>query len=393
MPESGIPAWEDGSWTSLPALNQNVSADVCVVGLGGSGLTCVNALLALGKTVVGIDAGLIGGGAAGRNGGFLLAGTSEFYHDSVESLGHDRARRLYELTLDEIARISTDTPEVVRATGSLRIAGSRDEESDISRQLNALCADGFRAEPYNGAEGRGLLVPDDAAFQPLGRCRLLAGKAIAGSARLYERTAAAHVDSGRVETVEGVVISCERVVVAVDGRLEVLLPELSSRVRTARLQMLASAPAPEVSIPRPVYSRYGYDYWQQLPDKRVVVGGCRDQEMDSEWTTERSITVTLQARLEALLRGTIGVTGPITHRWAAHVAFSEGELPVFEEVRKDVIAIGAYSGTGNVIGALYGRMAAEFAATGISGIATSIGLSPARPSAPSRTPGRNTRVA
>jgi glycine/D-amino acid oxidase-like deaminating enzyme len=264
---------------------------------------------------------------------------------------------------------------------------------DISRQLNALCNDGFRAEAYDGPEGRGLLVPDDAAFQPLGRCRLLARTAIAGGARLYEKTAAAHVDSGRVETAEGPVISCERVVVAVDGRLEVLLPELSSRVRTARLQMLASAPAPEVSIPRPVYSRYGYDYWQQLPDKRVVVGGCRDQEMDSEWTTDRSITGTLQARLEALLRETIGVNQAITHRWAAHVAFSEGELPVFEEVRKDVIAIGAYSGTGNVIGALYGRMAAELAATGSSGMATSIGLSSARPSAPSRTPGRNTRVA
>ena len=393
MPESGIPAWEDGSWTALPPLTRNVIADVCVVGLGGSGLTCVNALLSLGRTVVGIDAGLIGGGAAGRNGGFLLAGTSEFYHDSVESLGRDRARKLYQLTLDEISRIAADTAEVVRRTGSLRIAGSADEESDIARQLEALRHDGFSAEPYDGPEGRGLLVRDDAAFQPLGRCRLLARKAIAGGANLYEKTAAAHVDSGRVETTEGFVISCERVVVAIDGRLEVLLPELSPRVRTARLQMLASAAAPEVSIPRPVYSRYGYDYWQQLPDKRVVVGGCRDEEMDAEWTTERSITQTMQARLEKLLRQTIGVCQPVTHRWAAHVSFSEGELPVFEEVRKGVFAIGAYSGTGNVIGALYGRMAAEFAATGISETAASIGLSPARPSTPSRTPGRNTRVA
>jgi gamma-glutamylputrescine oxidase len=393
VPESGIPAWEDGSWTPLPALKQNIAADVCVIGLGGSGLTCVNALLSLGHTVIGIDAGLIGGGAAGRNGGFLLAGTSEFYHDSVESLGRDRARRLYQLTLDEINRIASDTPEVVRRTGSLRIAGSAEEEGDISRQLNALRTDGFRAEPYHGPEGRGLLVPDDAAFQPLGRCRLLARKAIAGGARLYEKTAAVHLEPCRVHTAEGHLISCERVVAAIDGRLEALLPELSSRVRTARLQMLATAPAPEVSIPRPVYSRYGYDYWQQLPDTRVVVGGCRDQEMDAEWTTERSISQTMQARLEKLLRGTIGVSQPVTHRWAAHVSFSDGELPVFEEVRKGVIAIGAYSGTGNVIGALYGRMAADIAATGHSEMAASIGLSAARPSTPSRTPGRNTRVA
>jgi glycine/D-amino acid oxidase-like deaminating enzyme len=349
--------------------------------------------LAQGRTVVGIDAGLIGGGAAGRNGGFLLAGTSEFYHDSIESLGRDRARRLYQMTIEEIARISSDTPQVVRRTGSLRIAGSADEELDIASQRAALRADGFTADEYEGPEGRGLLVPDDAAFQPLGRCRLLATQAMANGARLYENSPAVHVENGRVDTAEGAVISCGRIVIAIDGNLETLLPELSSRVRTARLQMLASAPAPEVSIRRPVYSRYGYDYWQQLPDKRVVVGGCRDQEMESEWTSQRTITQSVQARLETLLRRKIGVKQAVTHRWAALVAYSEGELPVFEEVRPGVIAIGAYSGTGNVIGALFGRMAAEFVATGRSQLAASIGLNPARPATPSRTPGRNTRVA
>lgn len=393
MSEAGIPAWEDGNWEPLRPFTEDIETDVCVVGLGGSGLTCINALLSLGKRVVGIDGGIIGGGAAGRNGGFLLAGTSEFYHDSIESLGRDRARRLYRMTLEEIDRIAADTPAVVRRTGSVRIAGSLDEEDDISRQLAALRNDDFSAEPYDGPEGRGLLVPDDAAFQPLGRCRLLATRAMANGARLYENSRALHAGTHRVETAQGAVISCDRVVIAIDGRLEVLLPELASRVRTARLQMLASAPAPDISIPRPVYSRYGYDYWQQLPDKRVVVGGCRDQEVESEWTTERSITNSMQARLENLLRETIGVVQPVTHRWAALVSFSEGELPVFEEVRPGVIAIGAYSGTGNVVGALFGRMAAEFAATGGSAMAASIGLSPAKPSTPSRTPGRNTRVA
>jgi gamma-glutamylputrescine oxidase len=52
------------------------------------------------------------------------------------------------------------------------------------------------------------------------------------------------------------------VVVAVDGCLEDLMPELKGRVRTARLQMLATAPAPEVKFTLPVYRRYGYDYWQ-----------------------------------------------------------------------------------------------------------------------------------
>ena len=83
-----IPAWvERLESVDYPMLTGDFEADVCVVGLGGSGLSCVHELLRLGQRVIGIDAGTVGGGAAGRNGGFLLAGTAEFYHDTVAALG------------------------------------------------------------------------------------------------------------------------------------------------------------------------------------------------------------------------------------------------------------------------------------------------------------------
>ncbi|HWT25696.1 MAG TPA: FAD-dependent oxidoreductase, partial [Solirubrobacteraceae bacterium] len=71
---AGVPVWGDPrAWRTLPPLRGEVEADVCVVGLGGSGLAAVGAALAAGATVAGVDAGPVGGGAAGRNGGFLLA--------------------------------------------------------------------------------------------------------------------------------------------------------------------------------------------------------------------------------------------------------------------------------------------------------------------------------
>ncbi|HUQ99682.1 MAG TPA: FAD-dependent oxidoreductase, partial [Gemmatimonadaceae bacterium] len=206
------PAWDDSPWTSLPRLTSNIQTDVCVVGLGGSGLTCLHALLDRGVRVVGIDALSVGGGAAGRNGGFLLAGTSQFYHDSVESLGRERARSIYQLTIDEIDRIAAQTPHVVTRTGSLRIAGSKEEEADCARQLQALKADGFPGEHYEGPEGRGLLVPDDASFQPLARCRALATSAQSSGALLFEQTPALDVAAGRVRTPSGT-IECNKVVV------------------------------------------------------------------------------------------------------------------------------------------------------------------------------------
>src|SRR6185312_5764020 len=83
-----VPVWDDLTWRPLAALNSGVTTDVCVIGLGGSGLTAVSELLALGRRVVGIDAADVAAGAAGRNGGFLLGGTADFHHDAVAAIGH-----------------------------------------------------------------------------------------------------------------------------------------------------------------------------------------------------------------------------------------------------------------------------------------------------------------
>ncbi|HEX6909868.1 MAG TPA: FAD-binding oxidoreductase [Longimicrobium sp.] len=352
------PVWDDHDWTHLPRLDGDVRADVCVVGLGGSGLTAVDELLRRGASVVGIDAGIVAAGAAGRNGGFLLAGTYDFYHDAVARYGRERARTIYGLTVDEIRRIAHEAPRAVRLTGSVRLADSDEEIEDCRRQLDAMRADGLPVEWYAGPEGQGLLIPTDGAFDPLLRCRIMARRAAKAGARLYEHAPALDVRPGEVRTPAGTV-RCGRVIVAVDGRLEGILPELAGRVRTARLQMLATEPTDEVRVPRPVYARWGYEYWQQLPDGRVALGGFRDVGGEGEWTREAVPGDVVQARLERFLRERIGVRAPVTHRWAGCVGFTDTGLPVLEEVRPGVWAAGGYSGTGNVIGALCGRAAAE----------------------------------
>lgn len=355
-----LPVWDDAPWTPLPALAGDVDADVCVVGLGGSGLTAISELLSHGVKVVGLEAGTVAGGAAGRNGGLLLAGTAMFYHDAVASLGRGRARRLYELTLREMDRITAGTPELIRRVGSLRIAADEAEWDDCLAQLRAMTADGLKVELYSGPEGRGLLFPRDGVFQPLARCRALACRVREAGAQLFETSPARTLSGGEVTTPNGRV-RCRAVVVAVDGRLETLLPELVGRVRTARLQMLATAPTAEISLPRPVYLRNGYEYVQQLPNKRIALGGFRDRGGEAEWESTGRPSEGVQGRLERFLRDDLEVSAPITHRWAAPVGYTENGLPVLEEVRPKLWAVGGYSGTGNVVGALLGRVAARLA--------------------------------
>ncbi len=363
MSIENLPVWDDRAWSPLPRLSRDMETDNCVVGLGGSGLTVIEELLARGESVIAIDAGDVGAGAAGRNGGFLLAGAYDFYHDAVRLHGRERALAIYSATLEEIRRIADAAPGTVRFTGSSRLAASPWEMDDCRAQLAAMRADGLGCEWYDGEDGVGLTLPADASFNPLARCRVLATHARAAGAQLFARTPMLALDGTRVVTPQGTVFA-RRVFIAVDGHLERLLPELSGRVRTARLQMLATAPTTERIVPCPMYYREGYEYWQQTSDGRIAIGGFRDKAGDSEWSHDPTPTAPVQAMLETFLRTHLGVTAPVTHRWAACAAYSDTGLPVLQQVRDHVFAIGAYSGTGNVIGALCGRAVVALAVDG-----------------------------
>jgi len=99
--------------------------DVLVIGLGGSGLTAIHTLLKQKPQlkVIGIDgANIVGSGASGRNGGFLLAGFDEFYHEDCERMGRDKCKARYLETIDELEYQLKEFPECCTQTGSLRIA-------------------------------------------------------------------------------------------------------------------------------------------------------------------------------------------------------------------------------------------------------------------------------
>ncbi len=335
-----------------PRLEGTHHADLCVVGLGGSGLAALRAGIDAGLSVIGVDAGAVASGAAGRNGGFLLAGPAWFHHDARDRIGADLAARMYALTIGELERMASLA--TVRRVGSLRVAASDDERDDIARHMQALRDDGFAADAYEGPEGEGLLIPDDGVFDPHATCVATAQRLELDGALLHERSPVVSLGDGGVVTEHGEV-HAPRVVVAVDGGLGELVPTLAHQVSTWRLQMVATAPIPRRISPFAVYSRFGYDYWQQLPDGRIALGGGRDVGGAGERDAPLGITPEVQAHMEHVLRQQIGVDAPITHRWSGRVGYTTDGMPVCADVADGVVAIGGYCGTGNVIGRMMGR--------------------------------------
>lgn len=352
-------AWLEGlpAWDPLPSLSGKLRADVCVVGLGGSGLAAVRRLQEQGLSVVGLDAGQVAGQAAGRNGGLLLGGIAAFHHVAERQLGREVAVAWYRDTLQELERMLAETPAHTRRTGSLRIAADAHELEDCGAQLLSMRAAGLPVEEYSGPEGEGLLFPLDGTYNPVARNRQLASLALADGAHLFEHSPVTSLSGRLVETPAGRV-ECLAVLVAADGRLAELLPELATSVKPLRLQMLACDPIPP-RYARPVYFRHGFEYWQQLADGRVLLGGFRDHGGEGEWYADPVPGGVVQERLERFLREKLRIDSPISHRWAATVGYRSELLPYFGQVRDGVWATGGYNGTGNVVGSLLGRRLAD----------------------------------
>lgn len=154
----------------------------------------------MGRLTIGIDADDCGAGAAGRNGGFLLAGMADFYHDEVKKLGRDYSRTRYLETIEELNKFYDEYPGIARKCGSLRIAETDEEMKDCTEQYNAMKADNLPVEWYDGPEGKGLLMETDGVFNPMARVRSLAQKVINLGARLYGKTRAMKVTGNSVLT-------------------------------------------------------------------------------------------------------------------------------------------------------------------------------------------------
>jgi gamma-glutamylputrescine oxidase len=370
-------AWDDdpvvAAWGGLPPLDGDRTADICVVGLGASGLAAVRAGVDRGLSVIGIEAGRMASGAAGRNGGFLLGGPAKQLHCCIESWGVEAALWLYRETLAELDALEAELGAgVVRRVGSLRLAGLPGEASteseaedrvaelaDCALEAMALAAVGIPVEVYDGSLGRGNFMPLDAAVNPARRA-VETAQALRGRASLHEYTAATAIGAGQVVTTAGV-ISAGAIVVAVDGRLETLLPELAGRSRTTRLQMLATEPVSPGRLPCPVYGRWGYDYAQQDASGRLYVGGGRDRFVDAEWTTDPEPTDEVQGYIESVAARMAGQPVSVTHRWGASVGYTEDGRALCTEVADGVVACGGYNGTGNLVGPVAARAALALA--------------------------------
>ncbi len=328
-----------------------------MIGGGVTGCSCALTLAERGVRVRLHEAGEIAAGASGRNGGFALRGATAAYDRARVDVGAEPARRLMALSEGALDRMEQLAGDAFRRVGSFRLAADAAERDELRAEYDALREDGFAvdwvdelAAPLDRLYAGAIHHPPDGALQPARWVRRLAAHAAAAGADVREH------DPVRVEALDA-----DLVVVAGDGFTAALLPELAQQVRATRGQVLATAPLAELRYPSPHYARSGYDYWQQLPDGRLVLGGNRDASLETEDTDVIATTAAIQQGLDELAERLVGVRPEVTKRWAGIWGTTPDLLPLVGPVpgRDGVWVAGGYSGHGNALGLACGELVAR----------------------------------
>lgn len=350
-----IPFWLEEDGPRVPVRERD-AVDVAIIGAGITGCSSALALARGGLSVRVHDARGIAEGASGRNGGFALRGPATRYDVARDTYGAEVARELWARTEGALDRLEALAGDAFRRTGSLRLAADAEERVEVRAEYEAQREDGFEAEwrddlPRLRPDFRGAIFhPPDGALQPARFVRRLAVMAAAEGVEFSEHRRVGSLDE----------LDAEQVLIATDGSGRGLLPDLDETLWPARGQVLATAPLTGRLFDCPHYARQGFDYWHQLEDGRIVLGGFRDFSILTEMTDEETTTEPIQQALDAFLVELLGDLPKVTHRWAGIFALTQDLLPLVGRVptRDGVWVSAGYTGHGNVLGLMCGELVA-----------------------------------
>jgi gamma-glutamylputrescine oxidase len=362
----------------LPALEGAEAADVCVIGGGYTGLSAALHLAEAGLDVVLVEAQRVGWGASGRNGGQLGSGQRRDQAWLERRFGEGRARALWDLAeeakalvKDLVARhaIACDLrPGVVHAACRPgEVAAFHAEAEHLARRygypyLEPLDRAGLAALVATGAYHGGVLDRDAAHLDPLALALGLAGAAAAAGVRIRERSRVEAIGAGRrpeVRTGRGLV-RARHVVLACNGYLGGLAPEVAARVMPINNFIVATAPLGDAAarrlIPGDVAvadSRFVVNYFRLSADHRLLFGGGESYG----WRFPGDIAALVRPRMLGVFPDLEGAR--IDHAWGGTLAITTDRMPAFQRLAPNVFSAAGYSGHGVALATLAGKLIAE----------------------------------
>ena len=365
-----------GELPDHPPLQGEARADVCVIGGGFAGLSAALALAEAGRDVVLVEANRLGWGASGRNGGQLAYVPRAPMEAHVRALGRDDARKVWDIAAeanglvrglvaghgidcdlrDGILDVAWKAAHAPMLADWAEVAARDWGHPDIRAVSREELAQLIGTARYHG----GYLDGAAGHLHPLRFALSLGRAAAAAGARLHEGSRVTAIDGATVTTEAGTV-RAEHVILACNGYLDGLVPEVQRRSMPINNFVVATEPLSAETAARinpqrlaVADTKFVLNYWRTTPDNRLLWGGGESYgkrfPRDIAGLVRRTIApvypeIAREARIDFAWGGTLAITGR--------------RMPSFRRVGARVLAVSGWSGSGVHMATMGGRIAAE----------------------------------
>ena len=131
-------------------------------------------------------------------------------------------------------------------------------------------------------------------------------------------------------------------------------------VKPARAQVLITEPIPNLDIKGTFHLDRGYYYFRNIGN-RILLGGGRNLDFETETTTVFGQTEIVQKKLEDLLKKVIlpNQDVQIEHRWSGIMGIGNSKKPIVSQLSENVYCGVRLGGMGVAIGSLIGTELAD----------------------------------
>ena len=363
-------------WVAQPPLTGEVRADLIVIGGGFTGMAAALAAVETGRSVVLLEAGRIGEGASGRNGGQLIPGLRWSARDLIDAFGLERARAIHAVAMMAVdrvtARIALHLIDCDHKPGHLEAAWKPAHFETMAREAELLARDFGRADLEMIAPGDmtrhirtscyhgGMFDPRGGHFHPLNYLLGLARAARAAGVTIHEHSRVTEVrnEQGVTALTAGGSVSAPQAIVAADAWTGELLasargltvPIMNYNIATAPLGDLADKLLPTNAAVAD--SRFVLNYFRLSADNRMIFGGGEKYRQ----TPPASIAEFVRPHLAGVFPELAAV--PIEHGWGGIVSVTMNRLPHLARDGNIWFAHG-FSGHGALLTTLAGELLAE----------------------------------
>mgnify|MGYP006287107707 FL=1 len=306
------------------------ACDVVVVGAGLIGAAVAARLAREGLETTVLEARSVAGGATGRSLGMALLGLAGHYSWAVSVYGRQRAREIWALTAGGRARLVEAAEELdvpFRRTGSLALAVDDEESDALWESAKLLRDDGFDAsftltDPLERGFSGALRQPGDVAVNATALTHAVLGQEGITVREGAEVHALEPVEDGIRVWAHGWTVTCDSVVLAVNGYAALVDPYLAESVAPVSCFVFATGPLDEpIAEALSTFDR-GTGLLRGLPEGGLLLGSWQRgaTHVDGEHARDRLRDVVARHVPEMDLA--------TADRWSEVMGFTPDGLPL-----------------------------------------------------------------